>query len=75
MASWVRIGDKDRLTYNDEVWWLTATPGKRKPWLLYTERQHNGRPVRDKQQEIGAQAHEDAKHAAEVWLGLAKYCA
>jgi hypothetical protein len=75
MLTWVTLGrDKYRTTYRDEVWWLVATPEAAKPWLLYTEREHGGRPVRDKVQEIGAGTPEAARHAAELWLGLDKLC-
>lgn len=76
MATWTPL-DRDHywLDWNGETWHLKATPKAKYPWLLYTERDHNGRPVRDKQQEIGAPKPEDARHAAETWLGLAKYCA
>jgi hypothetical protein len=76
--TWTTLGkDRFQTSYSDEVWLLVATPKERKPWLLYTERQHQGRPVR--QQEIGVRTSEAALHAAELWLslraryGLAKY--
>jgi hypothetical protein len=51
-----------------------ATPKGPKPWLLYTEKEQDGRPVQDKVQEIGAGTPEAARHAAELWLNLAKLC-
>jgi hypothetical protein len=65
--------DKYRTDHSDVVWWLVATPNASKPWLLYSEREQNGRPKRDIEQEIGAQAPEAAQQAADLWLNLAKY--
>ena len=67
--TWTTLGqDKFQTSYCDDVWLLVTTPKGRKPWLLHTERQVQGRPAR--QQEIGAREPEAARHAAEVWLGL-----
>jgi hypothetical protein len=67
--TWTTLGkDKFQTSYGNDVWVLVSTPKARKPWLLYTERQHDGRPVR--QQEIGARDAAAALHAAEVWLGF-----
>jgi hypothetical protein len=74
MATWIQFGkDKFRTVHNDEVWWLEATPGAGKPWLLYTEQQYDGRTVHGKTQEIGAREPEAARRAAEFWLGLSTY--
>jgi hypothetical protein len=72
---WVALGrDRYRTTHDHQVWWLVATPGESKPWLLYTEREHGGRPVPDQTQEIGGQSADAAQHAAELWLSLTKMC-
>ncbi|ONI90638.1 hypothetical protein ALI144C_02930 [Actinosynnema sp. ALI-1.44] len=60
--------DQFRASYGGEVWLLVSTPSGLKPWLLYTERQVQGRPAR--QQEIGVREPEAARHAAEFWLRL-----
>ncbi|WP_132123482.1 hypothetical protein [Actinocrispum wychmicini] len=73
--SWVALGrNLYRTTYKNDVWWLTATPKEKHPWVLYTERKHKGRTVRDKVQEIGSSTLDDARHAAELWFSLDKFC-
>jgi hypothetical protein len=74
--SWVTVGsDHYRITWNDdEVWYLKrAKKGAKVPWLLYTERTKDGRPVVDQEQGIRAATAEDAQHRAQHWLETAKY--
>ncbi|TCO54357.1 hypothetical protein EV192_109338 [Actinocrispum wychmicini] len=73
--TWVPLTrDLYRTTVRGVDWLLEATPKASRPWVLYTQREHRGRPVRDKVQEIGAQTLDDARHAAELWFSLGKFC-
>lgn len=82
--SWASLKDKHQITHNGRVWYLAPTPkGSRWPWVLFTvpatpaerlaaEPNHYGPAVT--RTEIGARDLDAAKHQAEAWLGLSKFC-